>query len=110
MLIFQVDYILGSNPNGMSYMVGFGSKYPTQAHHRGASIVSIKSDPTLVTCQGGFSLWFNRNAPNPNILNGAVVGGPDNSDAYWDSRSNFKMAEPTTVTTAPLVGVLARLA
>ncbi|TYK24539.1 endoglucanase 13-like [Cucumis melo var. makuwa] len=106
----QVDYILGSNPSGMSYMVGFGSKYPTQVHHRGASIVSIKRDPTLVTCQGGFNLWFNRNAPNPNVLHGAVVGGPDSNDAYWDSRSNFKTAEPATVTPAPLVGVLARLA
>uniref|UniRef100_A0A6N2M534 cellulase n=1 Tax=Salix viminalis TaxID=40686 RepID=A0A6N2M534_SALVM len=30
----QVDYILGSNPMKMSYMAGFGRKYPTQMHHR----------------------------------------------------------------------------
>ncbi|KAK3195292.1 hypothetical protein Dsin_026602 [Dipteronia sinensis] len=41
----QADYVLGQNPKGMSYMVGFGLNYPTQAHHRGASIVSIKKDP-----------------------------------------------------------------
>ncbi|KAK3195288.1 hypothetical protein Dsin_026598 [Dipteronia sinensis] len=29
----QADYLLGQNPKGMSYMVGFGSNYPTQAHH-----------------------------------------------------------------------------
>ncbi|KAI4315468.1 hypothetical protein L6164_028273 [Bauhinia variegata] len=34
----QVDYILGNNPMKMSYMVGFGSKYPRQLHHRGSSI------------------------------------------------------------------------
>ncbi|PRQ60954.1 putative cellulase [Rosa chinensis] len=106
----QVDYILGSNPNGMSYMVGFGSKYPTQVHHRGASIVSIKKDPSPVACQAGFDAWFNMNAPNPNVLDGAIVGGPNDSDGYTDSRSNFQMAEAATVNTAPLVGVLAKLA
>ncbi|GLT71631.1 hypothetical protein SLA2020_436330 [Shorea laevis] len=50
------------------------------------------------------------NQPNPNVLYGAVVGGPDENDGYTDSRSNFQQAEPATVNTAPLVGVLARLA
>ncbi|XP_042515634.1 endoglucanase 13-like [Macadamia integrifolia] len=106
----QVDYILGSNPRGISYMVGFGSKYPEMVHHRGASIVSIKKDPTPVTCKGGFDAWFNKNAPNPNVLEGAIIGGPDVSDGFTDSRSNFQQSEPATVNTAPLVGVLAKLA
>lgn len=101
---------MGSNPKKMSYMVGFGSNYPTQIHHRGASIVSIKSNPSPVPCQAGFELWFNRNAPNPNVLHGAIVGGPDKNDQYTDSRQNYQMAEPATINTAPLVGVLARLA
>jgi endoglucanase len=105
-----VDYILGENPKKMSYMVGFGSKYVEQAHHRGASIESIKKKPEPVTCKGGFDLYFNKNQPNPNVLEGAVVGGPDVNDRYTDSRSNFQQAEPSTVITAPLVGVLARLA
>ncbi|ERN05291.1 hypothetical protein AMTR_s00007p00145260 [Amborella trichopoda] len=94
----------------MSYMVGYGDKYPTQVHHRGASIVSIKKDPTPVTCQGGFDQWFNSNVSNPNILEGAVVGGPDKNDPYSNSRSDYQHGEPASVTTAPLVGVLARLA
>nr|DAD28043.1 TPA_asm: hypothetical protein HUJ06_029511 [Nelumbo nucifera] len=106
----QANYILGSNPKGMSYMVGFGSSYPQMVHHRGASIVSIKKDRTPVTCKGGYDMWFNRNAPNPNVLVGAIVGGPDQNDAYTDSRSNFQQAEPATVNTAPFVGVLAKLA
>ncbi|XWS65745.1 hypothetical protein CRYUN_Cryun05aG0139600 [Craigia yunnanensis] len=106
----QVDYILGSNPKKVSYMVGFGPSYPTQVHHRGASIVSIKKDPTPVSCQDGMKTWFNKNEPNPNVLDGALVGGPDANDQYTDSRSNFQMAEPATVTVAPLVGVLAFLA
>lgn len=91
-------------------MVGFGSSFPTKVHHRGASIVSIKENHTPVTCQGGFDLWFNKNAPNPNILDGALVGGPDESDGYTDSRSNYQQAEPATVDVAPLIGVLAKLA
>ncbi|KAA8539563.1 hypothetical protein F0562_026255 [Nyssa sinensis] len=106
----QVNYILGSNPRGMSYMVGFGSNYPKQVHHRGASIVSIKQDSTPVTCKGGYEAWFNKAAPNPNVLDGALVGGPDQGDNYSDSRQNFQQAEPATANTAPMVGVLARLA
>ncbi|CAK7349943.1 unnamed protein product [Dovyalis caffra] len=106
----QVDYILGSNPKKISYMIGFGPNYPTQAHHRGASIVTIKKVPKRVGCQEGFQQWFNRNAPNPNVLEGGIVGGADQNDGYTDSRSNFQQAEPATVTPAPLVGVLASLA
>lgn len=40
----QADYILRKNPMEMSYTVGFGANYPTQRNHRGASIVSIKTD------------------------------------------------------------------
>ncbi|KAM6586101.1 hypothetical protein CsatB_013103 [Cannabis sativa] len=105
----QVDYLLGSNPLKMSYMVGFGSKYPQQIHHRAASIISIKKDKRPVSCQGGFDDWFNKNAPNPNVLDGAVVS-TDENDAYSDSRSNYQHAEPTTVTNAPLLGVFAHLA
>lgn len=93
----------------MSYMVGFGSNFPQQIHHRGASIVSIKKDRNPVTCKGGFDLWYYKNAPNPNVLDGAVVG-PDENDGYTDSRSNYQLGEPTLVTNAPLVGVLAHFA
>ncbi|XP_031475497.1 endoglucanase 13-like [Nymphaea colorata] len=105
----QVDYILGQNPKSMSYMVGFGSSYPAQVHHRAASIVSINHDPSPVGCSDGFSEWFNKDAPNPNVLVGAVVGGPDVNDAYNGVRSNSAQTEPSTYTAGALVGVLARL-
>ncbi|WOL01906.1 hypothetical protein Cni_G10625 [Canna indica] len=104
----QVDYILGANPKKISYMVGFGSYYPVKVHHRGASIVSIKQSPTPIGCKGGFS-WFNSNAPNPNVIYGAIAS-PDASDAFTDSRSDYQHNEPSTVVVAPIVGVLARLA
>lgn len=106
----QAAYILGNNPKKLSYMVGFGKNYPTRVHHRGASIVSVKNGATPVDCQAGFAQWFYRDAPNPNVIHGAIVGGPDEKDDYSDSRSNYQQAEPATVNTAPFVGVLARLA
>ncbi|KAL0317064.1 UNVERIFIED_CONTAM: Endoglucanase 12 [Sesamum angustifolium] len=65
----QVDYILGTNPKQMSYMVGVGSYYPRRVHHRGASIVSIKRDATPVECNRGFE-WLHKDADNPNVLDG----------------------------------------
>ncbi|XP_010508282.1 PREDICTED: endoglucanase 15-like [Camelina sativa] len=106
----QVDYILGSNPKKMSYMVGYGTNYPRRPHHRGASIVSIKMDHRPVTCKGGYGTWFNNPKPNPNVLVGAIVGGPDENDGYGDNRSDPQHGEPDTVTVAPLVGVLAAIA
>ncbi|KAK6145518.1 hypothetical protein DH2020_022338 [Rehmannia glutinosa] len=106
----QVDYILGSNPNRLSYMVGFGPNYPKQVHHRGASIVSIKKDPRPVGCGQGYVEWFNKNAENPNVIIGAIVAGPDQGDKFNDSRQNPGQTEPSTYNNAPFVGVLARLA
>lgn len=72
--------------------------------------MSIKKDPKPMTCNEGFEAWYNNPEPNPNVLVGAIVGGPDENDAYEDQRSDFQHDEPDTVTVAPLVGVLAAIA
>ncbi|XP_024526139.1 endoglucanase 18 isoform X2 [Selaginella moellendorffii] len=105
----QVNYILGQNPLGMSYMVGYSNYYPLEPHHRGASIVSIYEDSTPVNCVLGFNEWFYRPFPNPNVLTGAIVGGPDRWDAFLDWRPNSAQLEPTTYINAPFVGLLARI-
>lgn len=102
----QVDYILGSNPLNMSYMVGYGKKFPERIHHRGSSLPSITQQPQHINCSGGATYFYSNN-PNPNLLNGAVVGGPDIKDSYPDSRAHFVHSEPTTYINAPLVGLLA---
>ncbi|KAK2650911.1 hypothetical protein Ddye_018400 [Dipteronia dyeriana] len=66
--------------------------------------------PKGMSYMGAMETWFKKDAPNPNVLDGAIVGGPDGNDGYADSRSNFQQAEPATVTIAPFVGVFASLA
>lgn len=108
-LLSQMDYILGDNPRATSYMVGYGSNYPHQVHHRASSIVSIKVDPTFVSCKGGYNTWFGRKESDPNLLVGAIVGGPDAYDNFADERDNYEQTEPATYNNAPLLGILARL-
>ncbi|CAI7745750.1 unnamed protein product [Closterium sp. NIES-54] len=105
----QVDYILGVNPKKVSYMVGFSSSYPQHVHHRGASLPSIWVNNTRMGCNDGWPA-FQSKAPNVNVLTGAVIGGPDSSDAFRDERDNYQQVEPSTSINAPFVGVLARVA
>ncbi|KAM7492373.1 hypothetical protein LguiA_035294 [Lonicera macranthoides] len=105
----QVDYILGSNPLNMSYLVGYGPNYPVRVHHRGASIVSYKENKGFIGCTQGYDNWYGRTEPNLNVLIGALVGGPDNEDNFRDERGNYMQTEACTYNTAPLVGVFARL-
>ncbi|XP_021909043.1 endoglucanase 8-like isoform X2 [Carica papaya] len=102
----QVDYVLGSNPMGMSYMVGYSNKFPQRIHHRGSSLPSVDQHPKPIKCHDG-TPYFESQNPNPNILTGAIVGGPDINDQYKDSRVNVSQSEPTTYINAPFVGVLA---
>ncbi|KAF3632229.1 Endoglucanase 20 [Capsicum annuum] len=105
----QVDYILGNNPLQMSYMVGFGNKYPTQLHHRASSLPSIYNHPARVGCNDGYSSWYSINNPNPNTHVGAIVGGPNSGDQFVDSRSDYSHSEPTTYMNAAFVGSVAAL-
>ncbi|AAF87112.1 F10A5.13 [Arabidopsis thaliana] len=100
----QADYMLGKNPLGTSFVVGYGDKYPQFVHHRGAS---IPADATT-GCLDGFK-WFNSTKPNPNIAYGALVGGPFFNETFTDSRENPMQNEPTTYNNALLVGLLSSL-
>ncbi|GJM99337.1 hypothetical protein PR202_ga16427 [Eleusine coracana subsp. coracana] len=102
----QVDYLLGDNPKKMSYMVGYGDRYPERIHHRASSLPSIKDYPQRIACNDG-TPYFMSSGSNPNPLIGAVVGGPGEDDEYQDDRADFMKSEPTTYINAPLVGVLA---
>ncbi|CAH9097994.1 unnamed protein product [Cuscuta europaea] len=102
----QVDYILGSNPMKMSYMVGYGKKYPQYIHHRGSSLPSLHNHPDSFSGDDAWQI-FHSSTPNANQLTGALVGGPNINDEYTDTRLDSQHTEPTTYLNAPLVGVLA---
>ena len=91
-----VDYILGDNPLGMSYVVGFGETFPQQPHHRGASGVDWSG--------------FRNGQPNEYVLSGALVGGPKAADdfSYNDSRDDYISNEVAIDYNAGITGALAR--
>ena len=89
----QVDYALGST--GRSYMVGFGVNPPEHPHHR--------------TAQGSWA--DNMNEPNyhRHTLYGALVGGPDYSDNYTDTVSDYQKNEVACDYNAGFTGALAKM-
>lgn len=101
----QIDYVLGHNPMNMSYVVGYGERYPQQVHHRAAS---IPKSAGRVGCTQGHK-YRDAKSPNPHILEGAMVGGPNKFDKYHDRRTNYQESEPTLAANAALVGALASL-
>uniref|UniRef100_A0A803KMJ8 Endoglucanase n=1 Tax=Chenopodium quinoa TaxID=63459 RepID=A0A803KMJ8_CHEQI len=101
----QIDYILGKNPLRLSYVVGYGEKYPNHVHHRAAS---IPSDGLKYSCKGGYK-WWDSTKPNPNTILGAMVGGPDQFDQFHDDRRNRGSAGPTLAGNAGLVAALVSL-
>ncbi|XP_025083959.1 uncharacterized protein LOC112557999 isoform X1 [Pomacea canaliculata] len=75
-----IHYALGDT--GFSYLIGFGNHgWPHSPHHRSSSC------PNLPAPCGPFVMSSNH--PNVHTLYGALVGGPDQNDAYTDSRSNY---------------------
>lgn len=89
----QIDYALGST--GRSFVVGFGVNPPEHPHHR--------------TAQGSWA--DNMNEPNyhRHILYGALVGGPDASDGYVDTVSDYQKNEVACDYNAGFTGALAKM-
>ncbi|XP_039259767.2 uncharacterized protein LOC120336210 [Styela clava] len=77
----QIHYILGDSGVG-SYVVGYGPSPPKRPHHR---VSSCPLGPT--PCN--FTALYSKEK-NPQILHGAVVGGPDHKDQFVDDRSNAR--------------------
>ncbi|XVF32853.1 hypothetical protein REPUB_Repub17cG0118400 [Reevesia pubescens] len=101
----QINYILGKNPQNMSYVVGFTDHFPQHVHHKGGSTPSnIKHQK----CQEGLK-WRDSKNPNPNTIVGAMVAGPDKGDGFQDNRSNYNYTGPTIAGNAGLVAALVAL-
>lgn len=91
----QINYILGDNPNNMSYIVGFGENYPKHPHHR--------------TAHSSWCSMIDVPAEHTHIAYGLLVGGPNNSDDYADDVRRYEVSEGGTDYNAALVGCLAKM-
>ncbi|KAM7461545.1 hypothetical protein LguiA_029666 [Lonicera macranthoides] len=110
-LLSRMDYILGVNLTQMSYMVGYGTNYPRTIHHRGSSLPSVKGHPQSIRCEDGFQPYYSHQTLTyPNILTGAIVGGPDQNDFFPDDRMDYSHSELATYINGSIVGSLAYLA
>jgi hypothetical protein len=90
----QMAYLLGDNPLGSSYMMGFGKKYESHPHHA-AGHASIYGE-------------LDRPFENRHILWGALLNGPSTlSDGHHDVRSDFGANEVTIDYNASFVAALA---
>jgi len=81
----QIDYMLGDS--GRSFVCGFGNNPPVRPHHASSSCPNRPA-----SCS-----WNDYNSPNPNpqVLHGALVGGPDLQDRYEDRRDDYVANEVT---------------
>ena len=97
----QINYILGDGNPGFSYQIGFGPNWPQRPHHRGASCEDMPAP-----CD-----WndFNKDAPNGQVLEGALVGGPNQTDFYSDQRDDYVHNEVALDYNAGFQSVLAYL-
>ena len=89
----QCNYALGSS--GRSFMVGFGENSPEHPHHR--------------TAQGSYCDNMNEPSSHRHTLYGALVGGPDASDGYTDSVSDYTANEVACDYNAGFTGLLAAM-
>ena len=75
----QINYILGDT--GRSYVVGWGENPPTHCFHKAARC----PDPPAV-CD---SNTIDNPGPNPHVVHGALVGGPDKNDNFENDQTTY---------------------
>ena len=95
----QMEYIMGRNPMGYSYIVGYGYEkglpFAKHPHHRAA--------------HGSKTLSMLDPVEHRHILWGALVGGPDKDDYHQDETTDFVYNEVASDYNAAFVGACAGL-
>lgn len=89
--IGQMEYIIGDNPLGRCYIVGYGENAVKNPHHRAASGLTMAEDT----------------APQKHVLYGALAGGPDAKDQHVDLTKDWIYNEVTIDYNAAIVGAAA---
>lgn len=91
----QMNYVLGDNADGQSFVVGYGEKSPKNPHHRTAH-GSWKNDLAIPDT-------------NRHVLYGALVGGPNLDGSYEDDRQNYINNEVATDYNAGFTALLCKM-
>lgn len=91
----QINYLLGDNPLGMSYEVGYSDFSAYNAHHR--------------TAHGSWKNDIYTPVQNRHTLYGALVGGPTESGGYEDDRNNYINNEVATDYNAGFTAILCKM-
>jgi endoglucanase len=89
----QMEYIMGNNPMGYSYIVGYGDAWAQHPHHRAAH--GSTNNNMNVPTEHKHTLW------------GALVGGPDGDDVHKDETTDYVYNEVAIDYNAAFVGALA---
>ena len=89
----QMEYLLGDNPIGRCYVVGYNEKSAKYPHHRAASGLTMAEDT----------------AEHKHVLWGALVGGPRKDDTHSDTTNDWIDNEVTIDYNAAFVGAAAGL-
>ena len=89
----QMEYIIGDNPLGRSYVVGYGENCVKYPHHRAASGLTMAEDP----------------AEHKHVLYGALAVGPDENDEHNDVTNDWVYNEVTIDYNAAIVDAAAGL-
>jgi hypothetical protein len=93
-----VDYILGANDAGQSFVVGFGDTSPQHPHHRN---VYLDDRNVSDAEKNGLSI------PARNRQHGYMVGGAVDPHAYVDDINDYRYSEGGIDYNCGLVGALA---
>lgn len=100
----QVDYTLGDNAQGKSFVIGFGDKgWFNTPHHRGAHGV-WKNFEHLMEGKPEYNVSNARH-----VLYGALMGGPDRNDSFEPDIGNHGKNEVALDFNAAWQGTLAGL-
>ncbi|MBR2955015.1 MAG: glycoside hydrolase family 9 protein [Ruminococcus sp.] len=91
----QINYVLGDNPEGQSFVVGYGDKPAHNAHHR--------------TAHGSWKNDIYMPEQNRHVLYGALAGGPNQDGSYEDDRNNYINNEVATDYNAGFTGLLCKM-
>jgi hypothetical protein len=103
----QINYALGDY--GYSWVVGFGDNYPSKPYHK-SSYNSYIDYPMRGEFQDHVESDFSESKTKQRfILYGAVEGGPNVDDTWYDDRSNYEYSEVTQDYNAAWTGAIAGL-